>query len=399
MDGLALPSGRRGGEALVRRIAVFSGNRAEYGLLFPIIHAMRQHGELDVQVVVSGAHLSEPFGRTVDEIVDDGVEIAARVELGVTGRSVKEQTFALARAIERFSEILDALKPDISLVYADRMEGFGAAIASFEMNIPTAHVEGGDRTEGGTHDDSVRHAMTKLAHLHFTTSPEAAERVRRLGEEEWRIVFAGLPTLDTITRKQFSPPAEVCREFSLDPSRPILVFTQHPVTTEPDKAGAHAVESLEALKAVGAQTVITYPNSDPGSQAIVKVLEEYRTVPHFQIHKSLGRRRYLGLLNVAWTVVGNSSSGIKETPSFGIPCVNIGTRQAGRLRAENVLDVPQDRAGIEAAVRQALFDSAVRERARTCSHPYGEGRCGEIVAATLASVELGSRLLRKRMTY
>jgi len=383
----------------MRRIAVFSGNRAEYGLLFPIIRAMKDRGDLDVRVVVSGAHLSEPFGRTMDEILDDGIEITATADLGVQGGSVKEQTLSLARGIGQFSEILDALGPDISLVYADRMEGFAAAIASFEMNIPVAHVEGGDLTEGGTHDDSVRHAMTKLAHLHFTTSLEAAERVKRLGEEEWRVVFAGLPTLDTIRRNELTPPEETCREFALDRARPILVFTQHPVSTEPDKARAQVVESLEALKAVGAQTVITYPNSDPGSQAIIDAFGAYEAVPHFQFHKSLGRRRYLGLLNVAWAVVGNSSSGIKETPSFGIPCVNVGTRQLGRLRAENVIDAGYDRDAIARAVSAALHDEETRTRARKCSKPYGEGRCGEIVAARLAEVPLGERLLRKRMTY
>lgn len=383
----------------MRRIAAFSGNRAEYGLLFPIIRAMKERGDLDVRLVASGAHLAESFGRTIDEIMGDGVEIAATVDMGVTGGSVREQTLCLARGISRFCEVLDAIKPDISLVYADRMEGFAATVASFEMNIPVAHVEGGDLTEGGTHDDSVRHAMTKLAHLHFTTSLEAAERVKRLGEEEWRIVFAGLPTLDTIRRGEFARPEEICREFSLDPSRPIVVFTQHPVSTEPELAGTQAMESLEALKTVGAQTVITYPNSDPGSQAIIAAFEGYRAVPHFQFHKSLGRRRYLGLLNVAWALVGNSSSGIKETPSFGIPCVNVGSRQKGRLRAENVIDAGYNRADIAEGTRAALFDEAVRARARKCGKPYGEGRCGETVASRLAEVPLGERLLRKRMTY
>ena len=383
----------------MRRIAVFTGNRAEYGLLFPIIRAMRERGDLDVRLVASGAHMSPEFGLTVAEIREDGLELARTVDLGVSGTDAKAQTESLARAIAVFSEVLTALKPDISLVYADRMEGFAAVIASFEMNVPVAHVEGGDLTEGGTHDDSVRHAMTKLAHLHFTTSEDAAERVRRLGEEPWRVVVAGLPTLDSVARKDFLPPQEIHAQFGFDPARPVLVFTQHPVSTEPERAGEQAAESLEALKAVGEQTVITYPNSDPGSRAIIDAFDGYRDVRHFQFHKSLGRRRYLGLLNVAAVVVGNSSSGINETPSFGIPCVNVGSRQDGRLRAENVIDVPYDRAAIAASVRRALTDEAVRDRARRCRHPYGEGRCGEIIAAALASVELGPRLLRKRMTY
>lgn len=383
----------------MRRVAVFTGNRAEYGLLFPIIRAMRERGDLDVRLVVSGAHVAPEFGRTISEIVEDGLEVAETVDLGIRGDDVKAQAASLGRAVTAFAEALDRLRPQLSLVYADRMEGFAAAIASFEMNVPLAHVEGGDRTEGGTHDDSVRHAMTKLAHLHFTTSSEAAQRVRALGEEPWRITFAGLPTLDSIARKDFASPEEVQAAFGLEPGRPVLVFTQHPVSTEPERAGEQVRESLEALRAVGAQTVVTYPNSDPGSRAIIEAFAAYRDVPHFQFHKSLGRRRYLGLLNVAAAVVGNSSSGLKETPSFGIPCVNVGSRQEGRLRAENVLDAPYDRRAIAAAVRLALGDEPTRARARRSSHPYGDGRCGEIVAAVLASVALGPELLRKRITY
>jgi len=383
----------------MRRVAVFTGNRAEYGLLHPIIRAMHEHGGLDVRLVVSGAHVSADFGATIDEIRGDGVDIAAAVDIGVAGTDAKNQAAALGRAVSAFVETLDRLAPDLAFVYADRMEGFAAIIAAFELNIAVAHMEGGDVTEGGTHDDSVRHAMTKLAHLHFTTSEDAADRVRRLGEEPWRVVFAGLPTLDTIARKDFAPPEEVLASFGLTPGRPVVVFTQHPVSTEPQHAHAQVVESLEALRDVGADTVITYPNSDPGSRAIIEAFDSYRAVPHFRFEKSLGRRRYLGLLNVAGAVVGNSSSGIKETPSFGIPCVNVGTRQAGRLRAENVIDVDYDRGTIAGAVRAALFDETVRARARGCRQPYGAGRAGEIVARTLASVELGPHLLRKKLTY
>ena len=383
----------------MRTVAVFTGNRAEYGLLFPILRAMRERGDLRVQLVVSGGHLAEEFGRTISEIEEDGVEVAATVDLGITGTDVRSQTQALARAVAAFADAVHALAPDLSLVYADRMEGFAAAIASFEMNVPLAHVEGGDLTEGGTHDDSVRHAITKLAHLHFTTSEEAAERVRRLGEEAWRVTVAGLPTLDSVARKDFPPPEEMYADLALDPSRPVLVFTQHPVNTERERAGEQATASLQALRDVGEQTVITHPNSDPGSRDVIEAFEAFRDVPHFRFHRSLGRRRYLGLLNIAAAVVGNSSSGLKETPSFGIPCVNIGSRQEGRLRADNVIDTPYGRQAVAAAVRLALYDEAVRARARHCHHPYGDGRCGEIVASALATVELGPRLLRKRMTY
>lgn len=383
----------------MRTVAVFTGNRAEYGLLFPIIRAMRERGDLRVKLVVSGGHLAEEFGRTISEIEEDGVDVAAAVDLGITGTDVRSQTQALARAVAAFADALHTLAPDVSLVYADRMEGFAAAIASFEMNVPLAHVEGGDRTEGGTHDDSVRHAITKLAHLHFTTSEEAAERVRRLGEEPWRVTVAGLPTLDSVARKDFPPPEEMYAELGLDPARPVIVFTQHPVNAERERAREQTIATLEALRDIGEQTVITYPNSDPGSRDVIEAFEAFRDVPHFRFHPSLGRRRYLGLLNIAAAVVGNSSSGVKETPSFGIPCVNVGPRQEGRLRAENVIDTPYGRQPVAAAVRLALYDETTRARARHCRHPYGDGRCGEIVAEALATVDLGPRLLRKRMTY
>jgi UDP-N-acetylglucosamine 2-epimerase (non-hydrolysing)/GDP/UDP-N,N'-diacetylbacillosamine 2-epimerase (hydrolysing) len=291
------------------------------------------------------------------------------------------------------------------VVWGDRYEAFAALVASTQMGIPTAHAEGGDYTEGGALDDSVRHAMTKLAHLHLTTNADSAERVRRLGEEAWRVHDVGLPVLDLVVKGRYATRGEVTERLGLELSRPILVFSQHPVATEHQKAAEQVRPSLAALEEAahrwGAQTVITYPNDDPGGRLIVDEIAALagRGVPGLVVRPSLGRHLYHGVLALASACVGNSSSGIKETPSFHCPCVNIGPRQRGRLRAENVIDVGYSRGEILAAIERCLTDGTFREQVRACVSPYGGGDAGRRVAELLATVELGPALIQKKLTY
>jgi UDP-N-acetylglucosamine 2-epimerase (non-hydrolysing)/GDP/UDP-N,N'-diacetylbacillosamine 2-epimerase (hydrolysing) len=275
------------------------------------------------------------------------------------------------------------------------------------MNFPTAHIEGGDLTEGGALDDSVRHAMTKLAHLHFTTNEQSAQRVRNLGEEDWRVFNVGLPSLDLVALGRYATPEEVTDRLGIDPERPLVVFTQHSVTTEFEEAGAQVLPSLEALRAVAAegyQVVITYPNNDAGGQRLIKAIQalEAEGLANIQVHRSLGRHLYHGLLNLCGkgkgACVGNSSSGIKETPVFHAPTVNIGSRQSGRLRSENLIDTGYDAGEITAAIRRCVESEAFIKVCQECSNPYGTGNAGARIAETLATVEINSALLQKKMT-
>ena len=314
---------------------------------------------------------------------------------------------AIGTGIVSLASVLDEMRPDFLVVYGDRYEGLAAMIAGTQMSIPTGHIEGGDYTEGGALDDSVRHAMTKLAHLHFATNEQAAERIRRLGEEDWRIFVVGQPSLDLIDAGEFASPQELEADLGLDPARPIVLFCQHSVATEADLAIEQVEPSLEALKALaadGMQVILTYPNNDAGGRRIIERLESLRGSAGVQVHPSLGRWRFHGVLNLIGRVgrgafVGNSSAGIKETPVFGCPVVNVGPRQQGRLRADNVLDVPYDAAVIAAAVRRATYDEAFREQCQTCSNPYGAGDAGAQIAEVLATMPLNMRLIQKRMTY
>lgn len=388
-----------------RKLAIFTGNRAEYGLQHPILSAIALHPELEYYLLVSGAHLKEDFGRTVHEIRADGFQIHAQVEMDMPEDSLFATAQAIGSGIISLSRILASLQPDFLVVYADRFESFAAVIAGSQMGCPVAHIEGGDYTEGGALDDSVRHAMTKLSHLHFTTNEKAAERVRRLGEEPWRVYNVGLPILDLVAAGCYASPDEVYRRFNLRRDRPVLVFTQHSVTTEYEQASQQVRPSLEALaEAVdewGCQVLITYPNDDAGGRRIITEIESFDKgrCPEVQVHRSLGRFYYHGILNVAAACLGNSSSGIKETPAFHCPCINIGRRQQGRLRGNNVLDADYDRGQVKEAIWRCLFDSEWQHQVQTCENPYGAGDAGRRIAEVLAAIPITPGLIQKKMTY
>jgi UDP-N-acetylglucosamine 2-epimerase (non-hydrolysing)/GDP/UDP-N,N'-diacetylbacillosamine 2-epimerase (hydrolysing) len=358
---------------------------------------------------VSGAHLDANFGRTLDEIHADGFHIDAEVKIDMDACSLFATAQAIGSGIVEISKVLSALKPDLMVVYADRFEGLAAVVASTQMNVPTAHIEGGDLTEGGALDDSVRHAMTKLSHLHFTTNQQASNRILAMGEEAWRVHTVGFPAIDLISEGCYAGPEEVADRLGLDLGRPVVLFTQHSVTTEFDQAIVQLEPSLVAidqLAASGVQIVLTYPNNDAGGQQIIQRLEAYREqhIPNTQIHRSLGRHLYHGVLALARNPVlrvacaGNSSSGIKETPAFNCPTVNIGSRQEGRLRGENVLDVGYNIQTITDAIRRCLFDEDFRALCRNAENPYWLGDAGPKIADVLATVPLDQNLIRKRMT-
>jgi UDP-hydrolysing UDP-N-acetyl-D-glucosamine 2-epimerase len=392
-----------------RIVAVFTGNRAEYGLQFPILRAIDKHPDLDYRLLVSGAHLDPNFGSTLDEIRNDGFHIDAEIKIEMDAASLYATAQAIGSGVLAISKVLEEMRPDIMVVYADRFEGFAAVIAATQMNIPTAHIEGGDLTEGGALDDSVRHAMTKLAHLHFTTNEQASNRILGMGEEAWRVHTVGFPAIDLISEGNFASSAEITEQLGIDLGRPVVLFTQHSVSTEFEKAADQVKPSIVAIKRLaeeGIQTVLTYPNNDAGGQAIIRELDAFgvSNFKNTQVKSSIGRYLYHGVLALARdpeiriSCLGNSSSGLKETPAFGCPSVNIGSRQDGRLRGENVLDARYSSNEIYDAVQRSLFDDDFREQCRKAKNPYWLGEAGPKIAEILANVSLDQDLIRKRMT-
>ncbi len=390
-----------------RVIAVFTGNRAEYGLQYPILKAIKEHPKLEYRLIVSGAHLDNNFGRTLEEIRNDGFTVHEEVKIDMQSDTLFATANAIGSGIISMSQALSKIKPDMLVVYADRFEGFAAVIAGTQMNIPTAHIEGGDITEGGALDDSVRHAMSKLSHIHFTTNQQASNRVIAMGEEAWRVHTVGFPAIDLIKEGNYATREELKNKYKIEMDKPIILFTQHSVTTEFDRAALQIKPSLDAmtqLAAEGMQVILTYPNNDAGGRAIIDELNKLNVEKNMQIHQSLGRYNYHGILALASTgdvkvvCVGNSSSGIKETPAFNCPAVNIGSRQKGRLRADNVIDSEYDTIAIKEAIKKCIYDQEFRQKCRESENPYGIGDAGIKIADELASLELNNDLIRKRMT-
>jgi UDP-N-acetylglucosamine 2-epimerase (non-hydrolysing)/GDP/UDP-N,N'-diacetylbacillosamine 2-epimerase (hydrolysing) len=392
-----------------RIIAVFTGNRAEYGLQFPILKAISEHPDLEYRLIVSGAHLDKNFGETLEEIERDGFKVTEEVKIEMDAVNLESNVKAIGSGILSVGEALGRIKPDIMVVYADRFEGLAAVIASSQMNIPTAHIEGGDLTEGGALDDSVRHAMSKLAHLHFTTNQQASNRVLGMGEESWRVHTVGFPAIDLISDNNFASSEEVANSLNLDLEKPIILFTQHSVTTEFSMASEQVLPALDALKVLakkGFQIIATYPNNDAGGKAIINELNKLdaKSIDGIQVHRSLGRYLYHGVLALAndrkklVACVGNSSSGIKETPVFGCPTVNIGSRQLGRLRGQNVIDAEYSKVSIINAVEKCLYDNNFRDSSFKTDNPYYLGDAGKKIAEILSQVNIDSNILRKKMT-
>lgn len=381
-----------------RKIAVFTGNRAEYGLLRPVIKELLSRQGCKIKLIVSGSHMSEKYGNTLSEIESiDRLNVSSiALARSCRGNSIVP---AFAELLTKGSKLLASTVPDILVLAGDRYESYAMAVAAFYSNIPIAHLFGGDLSQGGHLDDSVRHSITKLAHLHFVSNRDSLRRVLRLGEERWRVYNVGSTAIDNFLSGEFTKPHDIGRELSMDVNKPIIVFTQHPVTTVSELAQSHIKESLEALKEFGCQTVITYPCNDLGGDEMIEVIKKYAGVPHFRIRKSLGWKNYYGILKIVTAVVGNSSSGIIETPVFKIPCINIGTRQQGRLRAENVIDVPCKKQAILKALRKASFDKVFLKKVKRCSNPYGSGGASLQIADALENVILNKCLLQKKMTY
>ena len=382
-----------------RKITVITGTRAEYGLLYPVMRAIQNHPKLDLSIIATGMHLSPEHGYTVKEIENDGFEIDVTVDMLFSNDTGASMAKSVGVGIIGITQALEHIKPDIVLVLGDRDEPFTGVIAASHMNIPIAHIHGGDSTTGGCIDESIRHSITKFAHIHFPATEESAVRIKKLGEETWRIHTAGAPGLDTILNTNFIQKEQLIERYSLNANKPLLLAVQHPVTTQPENAANEMRTTLEALFELGVQTILVYPNADAGGRSMIEVIKEYEHLSFLRTFKSLPHIEYLSLLNIAYALVGNSSSGIIEASSFHLPVVNIGIRQEGRQRTNNVIDVASDKEKIIEAINTALNDEAFKQKTNECVNPYGNGKAAVRIAEVLAGIEIDQKLLQKKITY
>ena len=372
-------------DARTKQIVYVTGSRAEYGRMRSVLFSIIDKPMLRLSLIVTGMHLAEEFGSSFQEIERDGFRIDATINALPNRDTGAAMVEAMSECMKGVAEALQQRQYDLVMVTGDRGEVLGASLAAKHLNIPVAHVGGGHVS--GSIDNRIRDAVTIFSDIHFTANEICAKRVIDLGANPRDVFVVGAPDLDAVRKKEFASPEKVAKDFNLDLDEPIILVSQHPVTTEVHEATAQMRETMEAIRMLGLQTIVTYANADAGGRAMNRVLTEYEYLPFVKIYKTIPYGSYLGLMNVADVLVGNSSCGIIEGPSFDLPVVNIGTRQDGRLRAKNVIDVRYGRRQILAGIKRAR-SREFRRLVRKCKNPYGDGRTGRRIAGILARAAL-----------
>jgi UDP-hydrolysing UDP-N-acetyl-D-glucosamine 2-epimerase len=378
---------------MTKRICVVTGSRADYGLLYWVLRDLQAAADVELQLIATGMHLAPEFGLTVRQIEADGFKISSRVETLLSSDTPGGVAKSIGVGVLGLSDAFDALAPHVVVVLGDRFEVLAAVQAALVHNIPVAHIAGGD-VSFGAFDESIRHAITKMAHVHFVTNEHSAARVRQLGEDPRHIHVVGSPGLDHLRRSPLLDRAALEQALGRPLGVRNLLVTFHPVTLESDGGARQFAELLAALEELAPDTMLwfTGPNADTGGRGFGQLVGRW-VAGHAQrahVHTSLGQQRYLSLMSQVDAVVGNSSSGLYEAPSFGVPTVDIGDRQAGRLAATSVLHCAAERGAIGATIRKALsLDTSATV------NPYGDGHAAERIVAILRQLPAAEDLLRK----
>jgi UDP-hydrolysing UDP-N-acetyl-D-glucosamine 2-epimerase len=367
-----------------RKVAVFTGTRAEYGLLYWLLKDVQASERLQLQLIVSAMHLSPEFGQTWRQIEQDGFPIDAKVEMLLSSDSATGVAKSMGLGTIGFADALDRLRPDWLVVLGDRFEALAIVQAALVMRVPVVHLHGGETTEGAF-DDAIRHAITKMASLHFVAAQPYRRRVIQMGEAPDTVFDVGALGLDHLARTPLMSPAELARSIGFPLAQPYVLATYHPVTAQDEDPAATAQAMLQALDSLpGHQVLLTFPNADNGGRAIIECMQRHaaQQPQRVALVESLGSRRYLSALAHASAVVGNSSSGIIEAPAFKVPTVNIGVRQQGRLAAASVVDCRAEHADIARALQLAISER-FRERCATVVNPYGQGAASARIVQVL----------------
>lgn len=384
----------------MRKVCVVIGSRANYGSIKSVMRAVQAHPDLQLQIIVGASALLDRFGSVVEVIERDGYTPDARVNMIVEGETPVTMAKSTGLGLLELPTLFELLKPDIVVTVGDRFETMATAVASAYMNIPLAHTMGGEVT--GTIDESIRHAITKLAHVHFPANEDAAERIIRLGEDPDAVHVVGCPRIDLVAEVVSNGGVDLDAEWldregvggHISTDKPFLLVSQHPVTTEYGQAERQITETLMALHDLQMPAVMLWPNVDAGSEDISRGMRKFREhykPEYIRFYKNFPVETYLRLMRSAACLVGNSSASIREGAFMGIPAVNIGSRQDGRERGPNVVDVGHDRAAIVDAVRRQL-----KHGPYTPAYLYGDGRAGERIADVLSRTPLH---VQKRIQY
>lgn len=379
----------------MKKILFVTGTRADYGIYYPLLNAIEKEPEMELHLLVTGMHLSPLYGNTVKHIEDDGFQISARVDCLLQGSTHANMAKAIGLAILGMTQALEDIAPTCVIVLGDRGEMLAAAIVSSHLNIPLVHLHGGEVS--GTIDESVRHAISKLAHIHLAATEESKNRLIRLGEDPWRVHVVGAPRIETI-QSSVLPQIDIVKEkYKLKFKDDYLLFAYHPVTTNLEEI-QQLQEMLSVLLDTDMNIVCILPNADAGSDLVLNAYRVFETNEKMHFVKNFEQLDYLSVLQNAKLMIGNSSSGIIEAASFHIPVVNIGSRQDRRERSANVIDIATNARDLKKAITNALTEQFLGKVALT-ENVYGKGNTSELVMEILNGIEVSKELIQKTITY
>ncbi len=376
----------------IRKICVVTGNRAEYSKLKPVMKEIKKHSNLKLILIVTASHLLDDFGMTIDVIKNDGFKINAVARTVAAGEDLGSMVKSVGLCALEMPTLFDFYKPDVVLITGDRFDILGVAVSAAFMNIPVAHMEGGEVT--GSVDESIRHAITKLSHIHFPATKKSAERIVRMGEKAEMVFNVGCPASDIILSQKKSQ-NQIYKKYHLSEDKPFLIVIQHPVTTEYDYCKQQIRETLEAIFELKIKTIMLYPNVDAGSKDMVKEIRLFnlaKNIEQLDLYKHILFEDYVSLLSSAACVIGNSSSFIREACYFGTPVVNIGTRQNGREKGNNVINVKHDKDEIKKAVLRCI-----RHGKYPPQYIYGKGNSAQKITKILSAIKL-KNIVQKKIT-
>lgn len=378
---------------MTRKILYITGTRADYGLMRSVLLGIKNNPHMELELVVTGMHLMDEFGMTISEVKDDKFKINV-----LNAVFEEDDKYSMARfvgiLIQLLTELVKKIKPDIILLLGDRGEMLSGAIVGAYLNIPTAHLHGGEITS--TVDEYTRHAITKMVNIHLPATKKSADRIINMGENPDYVFVVGAPGLDGLINNLIKK-EDIASKYDLNLFRPIILVLQHPVTLESEESSKQMLETINAIQDLNYQTILIYPNADAGGKEMIKVIKKYANLPFLKTFKSIPRKDFLSLMNVADVIIGNSSSAIIEAPSFKLPAVNIGSRQKGRERSSNVINVDYDSREIKNAVEKALFDKKFKKLINESKNPYGDGNTSSRVVKILGKISLDDKLLEKRL--
>ena len=378
-----------------RKISVTTGARADYGILRPVLQAILKSKKLELYLIVTGTHLSKKHGLTINEIKRDGFKIFATIDMVPQGDTNYFMSKALGEGIVAFSKIFSKLRPDINLILGDRDEMLASALAAAHMNIPNAHIHGGDKS-GGI-DEYNRHAITKISNIHFAATKKSKERIIKMGENPKYVFLTGSPGLDEVVNNKITNKKDLEKKYGLKFDGSEILLLQHPVTTQTKISGEQILSTLKAIAKTKKTTIAIAPNSDAGNKIIFKYLESFsRKYDFIKMYRSLPRSDYLGLLKNCGVLVGNSSSGMIEANYFQIPVINIGIRQEGREKGKNVLD-------LKYASVKSIYDTILKalkiKKSIKSTNVYGNGNASKKILYCLEKINLSKDLIQKNIFY